>query len=223
MNYEKNDIASGTDVRCCGINSHRFPGENAAVHQNIRRRISVRYIRSILMVWLITSLPNAALFCQPAGKKISLKDSLDNAFDLSDYIIDANGFVPVPFLITDQSLGGFGGALLPVFIRKRPAYTDMVNGKTVRTPVAPDITGFALAYTLNNTWAAFGFRSGTFIKSRIKYTIAAGYANVNMSFYRTIESIGEKTFEFNFTTIPLFLQATKRIGPTRWYAGLKYL
>jgi hypothetical protein len=35
---------------------------------------------------------------------ISVKDSLDGAFDLSDYIIYAHGFIVVPTIITEPAL-----------------------------------------------------------------------------------------------------------------------
>ena len=160
---------------------------------------------------------------QQLKKKPPVKDSIDGAFDLSDYIIEANGFVPVPILITEPALGGFGGGIVPVFIKRRPPYVDTVKGRVVRTPVAPDITGGLGLYTVNNTWVTALFRSGTFVKSRIKYLAGGGYAYVNLSFYRTFEQTGEKEFKFNFRTIPIMLQASKRIGFSRWYAGLKYL
>ncbi len=160
---------------------------------------------------------------QHTRKHIPLKDSVDGAFDLSDYIIYANGFVPVPYIITEPSLGGFGGAIIPVFIKKRPPYIDSAKGQFQRTPVPPDVTGGIIAYTANKTWMAAAFRSGTFIKSRIKYTVGGGYSNVNMSFYKTFERLGEKELKFNIKAIPVMLQATKRIGRSYWYAGFKYL
>jgi len=164
-----------------------------------------------------------SLQAQSTKKKISLKDSVDNAFDVSDYIIDANGFIPVPYIITEPALGGFGGALIPVFIKKRPPYLDSIKGRLEMTPVQPDITGGLGAYTANNSYLLAGFRSGTLIKSRIKYVIAAGYGNINLSFYRTFDQLGEKELKFNIQTLPLFVQGIKRIGFSRWYAGAKYL
>jgi hypothetical protein len=161
--------------------------------------------------------------CQQKVKAVSLKDSLDKSFDLSDYVINANGFVPVPYIITEPALGGFGGALLPVFIKKQPPYYDSVNGTLKIRPVAPDITGGIGLYTLNNTWALAAFRSGTIVKRRIKYTIGAAYANVNMLFYKTFDRIGEKELAFNMKILPGLLQASKRIGVSNWYAGFKYL
>ena len=152
-----------------------------------------------------------------------MKDSLDGAFDLSDYIIDANGFVPVPVFITEPALGGFGFALVPVFLKKRPPYIDTVNGKVKYTPVGPDITGGIGLYTVNNTWMTAAFRSGTLIKSRIKYMVGAAYGSINMSYYRTVQQLGEKEFAFNIKTFAGFAQGIKRIGISNWYAGLKYL
>ena len=59
---------------------------------------------------------------------ISVKDSLDGAFDLSDYIIYAHGFIVVPTVITEPALGGIGGALVPVFLKKHAPVIDQ-NGK----------------------------------------------------------------------------------------------
>jgi hypothetical protein len=156
-------------------------------------------------------------------KSVSLKDSLDEAFDLSDYIIDTHGFIPIPLIITEPALGGFGGALIPVFIKRKPPYIDSIKGGVLTTPIAPDITGGILAYTANNSHILAGFRSGTLIKPRIKYLVGGAYAYINMSFYRTIDQLGEKEFKINIKSLPLFLQASKRIGLSRWYAGMKYL
>lgn len=179
----------------------------------------------------ILGIPIVVILCmiQPvaglaqAKKKSIFKDSLDGAFDMSNYIIDMHGFIPVPIIITEPALGGFGGGLVPVFLKKRPPYIDSVHGKMEMTPVAPDITGAAAFYTLNDSWLVAGFRSGTLIKSRIKYRIGGGYGSINMSYYRTIGSLGEKEFKFNIKTPAVFLQAIKRIGFSHWYAGLNYM
>jgi hypothetical protein len=171
--------------------------------------------------WILLSF--TCVFAQQPTKHISFKDSLDGAFDLSNFIIEKNGFIPVPYIVTEPALGGFGGAIAPVFIKKKPPYIDSIKGKVVRTPVAPDITGGVAAYTANKTRMLAAFRSGTLVKSRIKYIIGGGYANINMAFYRTLPSVGEQKFEFNFRSVPIMLQAIKRIGFSHWYAGFKYL
>lgn len=156
-------------------------------------------------------------------KKISFKDSLDHKLDLSDYIIDANGFVPVPVIITEPALGGFGGGIVPVFLKKNPPYIDSIKGERKVTPVAPNITGGAAVYTVNNTWFAGIGRSGTLIKSRIKYRVLLAYANVNISFFRTLPNVGEVEFKSNIRTLPVLASAIKRISKSNWYGGFQYL
>ena len=154
------------------------------------------------MLLAITCLDCILVLAQPAKNHVSLKDSLDGKLDLSDYIIEANGFIPVPYIITEPAFGGFGGALAPIFIKKRPPYIDTINGRVQKTPVAPDITGGLGLYTVNNTWGLMGFRSGTFIKSRIKYLVGGGYFHLNLAFYKTIPQLGEKELQFTGLDIP---------------------
>lgn len=174
-----------------------------------------------VVFFLCLIVSSTAVFAQK--KKISMKDSLDGKFDMSDFIIDAHGFVPVPFIITEPALGGFGGGIAPIFLKKRPPFVDSVNGEVKVTPVAPDITGGVGLYTVNNTWMTAVFRSGTLIKSRIKYRIGGGYGRIIMSFYRTLPGVGEREFKVSIKGIPVFASAIKRIAVSNWYAGLQYL
>ena len=65
----------------------------------------MRYLLSVA----ITLVCSFSVLSQSNKKHLSLKDSIDGKLDLSDYIIDANGFVPVPMIIREPALGGFGG------------------------------------------------------------------------------------------------------------------
>jgi hypothetical protein len=181
-------------------------------------------MKSLLRLFLITcclSFSGYISFAQ--NKHVSFKDSLDNGFDFSDYIIDAHGFVPVPVIITEKALGGFGGALAPIFLKKKNPLIDTIGNNVKITPVAPDVTGAVGGYTANNSWFAGAFRSGTFIKPRIKYMVGAMYADINMSFYKELPQLGEKEFKFNIKSALTFIQVSKKISTSDWYAGLKYM
>ncbi|AFD05434.1 BamA/TamA family outer membrane protein [Solitalea canadensis] len=178
------------------------------------------FIITFFLFSFILSKPDA---CFSQKKRLSFRDSLDHAFDVSDWLIDAHGFIPVPYIITEPSLGNFGLAIAPVFLSPKTPYIDSIGGKKRITPVPPDITGGAIFYTLNNTWGAILARSGTWKKKRIKYRLVGGYANVNMDYYRNIPNIGEQTFEFNFKTIPFYGYALKQFRNPHWNAGLQYL
>jgi hypothetical protein len=152
-----------------------------------------------------------------------LRDSLDRKLDLSDFIIDAHGFVPVPFIITEPAVGGFGGGLCAVFLKRRPPLIDTIREvrKVKLTP--PDITGGVGMATLNGSWAAMGFRSGAWLRARSKYRVAAGYADIDLSFFRENDDNEEREFKFNFETIPVFASLLKHIGSTAFSAGISYL
>jgi hypothetical protein len=173
---------------------------------------------------VLTLLLTTSLFTGWAqiNKQYYFKDSIDGAVDVSDWLINAHGFIPLPTLITEPALGGIGAAIVPVFLTKKPPNIDTVNGKIIRKPNQPDITGAAAAYTANKTWIVGAFRSGTLVKQRIRYRVAAGYGDVNLTFYKTLPVVGEQSFDFNFKVIPAFGFAMKQIARSNWYGGIQY-
>jgi hypothetical protein len=162
-------------------------------------------------------------FATAQKQKVSLKDSMDQKLDLSDWVLTADGFIPVPSIITEPALGGFGGALFALWINPNTPYRDSVDGKLVQTRAKPNIYGGGGAYTANGTWVVGAIGSGVIKKWRSNYRVIAGYADVNLEFYKEFENVGEKSFEFNIRTIPVSGQFIKEIGRSNWFAGLDYL
>lgn len=157
------------------------------------------------------------------NKEYYLKDSIDGSFDVSGWLIDAHGFIPIMTIITEPALGGFGAAVAPIFITRRPPSIDTVRGKILIKPNPPDITGAIGVYTANNTWITGAFHSGTWVKQRIRYRILAGYGDVNLTFYKKFPVAGEQSFDFNFKVIPFSGFAMKQIAHSNWYGGINYL
>jgi hypothetical protein len=149
-------------------------------------------------------------------KKLSMRDTLDGKLDLSSFLLDANGFIPVPVIITEPALGGFGAAIAPVFLSPKKNVPKNMGY------VAPDITAAFGMYTANGSWAAGGGRIGSFPKAGIKYRAFAGYADINMSFYREVPGAGEQEFAFNIESVPVFLSISKRISKQQVYLGAQY-
>lgn len=158
-----------------------------------------------------------------AQKKFTFKDSLDHKLDVSDWVLHANGFIPVPMIITEPALGNFGGALFAVFVDQNTPYKDSINGKLVKTPVRPNLYGVGASYTANGSWLAGGLASGVIKKWRANYRFGLAYADLNLNFYKQFPNVGERSFEFNARTLPIFGQLTKKIGRSSWYAGVDYL
>ncbi len=157
-------------------------------------------------------------------KDISFRDSLDGAFDMSDFLIEANGFIPLVTIISEPSLGGFGVGAAPVFMAKRTPMVREVKGKQVVLPVPPDITMGGGFYTANKSWGVIGGRMGTFDKGRMRYMGGGGYMSINMTFYRDIPALGgEQEFDFNIRSIPVYVSLMRRIGYSKWHGGMQYL
>ncbi|MBD8487770.1 BamA/TamA family outer membrane protein [Echinicola sp. CAU 1574] len=137
------------------------------------------------------------------------KDSLDGQFDLSDWVINAHGFVPFPSLITEPAVGGFGGLLGLAFL----------------TPVAgapPNITAGFGGYTANNSWILGGIQTKNITNKGLKLRYGLFYYHINISLYREVPLIGEKEFAFTFKSLPVFIEATKKIGDSDFSVGLNY-
>ncbi len=145
--------------------------------------------------------------------KLSFKDTLDGAFDISSYLYDLHGFLPVPSLITEPAVG-YGGLLAgAVFLPKK----DTLPGQRFRMP---DIAMIAGAYTQNKTWMAGGGYLGFWNQDRIRYRGFMGYANANLEYFFP----GEDPRSINFTLKSYFLlqQVTFRIADSRFLVGGKY-
>lgn len=153
------------------------------------------------------------------AQKVSFRDSTDNAFDMSDWVINMHGFIPVPMLITEPAVG-FGGALAAVMIKPRPQPAAYKNYKHMAR-IPPDITGGLGMYTASGSWAAFAARSGTFIKAGISYKAATGYMDLNLSFYPEVKG-EEKEVRVNIKSIPAFVRGIKQLGYSNFHAGLQY-
>ncbi len=138
---------------------------------------------------------------------------------MSDWIINAHGFVPVPIIITEPALGGFGGGLVPVFIQpNKPVERD---GKMY--PVPPDVTAVAGVYTLNDSWFAGGGRFGSISKYGLRYKVFGGYGDINLSYYHDFDKLGTEEFKFNIEAVPVYVYLGKQLPDPRFVVGIDYL
>lgn len=173
----------------------------------------------LLLLCLSIALADVQAQGSPEEKKSeekpTLKDTLDGQFDFSSFLIDSKGFMPIPLIITEPALGSFGGVLALTFMTPK----EIPEGQFY---VAPDITAAVGMYTANDSWAIGGGRIGSFPKKGIKYRAFLGYANLNLSFYRTVPQIGEQEFKFNIDALPVLLSVSKSLPKTDLYIGTQY-
>lgn len=171
----------------------------------------------ILIVFVLLNISLPGDITAQHTRKFSFRDSLDGAVDLSDWIINAHGFVPIPYPVTEPALG-YGGALVPVVISPRKPPAGKYAGLA---PSPPTMTGAAFMYTSSKSWMAGAARTGTFEKWRLRYTIGAAYSDLNLSYYKTILN-KEQELDLNIKMIPAFLRLKKRLGYSNFHAGVQY-
>ncbi len=126
-------------------------------------------------------------------------DPLDGAFDMSRFVLDLHGFVPIPGLITEPALGGFGGFLGAVFLTPR---TQPARSHSPKFPTATMLAGM---YTANNSWMGGAGHLSSINAINADYRLLAAYASINMDFYHTSKLTGEEhQMLVNLETIPLY-------------------
>jgi len=152
--------------------------------------------------------------------KVSLKDSLDGAVDLSDFLMNSHGFVPVISPITEPAVG-FGGAIAPIFIEKSKYEMTNRDGESVYVP--PTLNVAAAGWTSNKSQFYGVGRMSNALKGNLRYKIFAGYADVFMNYYPNESILKGKEIELNMKQIPVYLEGTYRINKSPFYVGASFL
>ena len=151
----------------------------------------IRYIGLLVSLFFISINVNAQKF------KENFVDSTDNALDISKWLSQVYGFVPVVGLITEPAVG-YGAALAILHIHKSKELN--FEGK----PIPPSISAVVGAYTENGTWAGILAYKGYWKKDRIRFSAAAGYLSPNLAVYKENPLGNTSKFGFNLQG-PLFV------------------
>ena len=140
------------------------------------------------------------------------RDSLDGAFDLSKWLFDLHGFIPVISPITEPALGyGLVGAGVYFFPKKKTS--DNVFKM-------PDIIGIGGGYTQNGTWFAGAGYAGFWKDDRIRYRGILGYGNINLKYYGSGNPyLAENPAEFSIESYFFLQQAIFRIKESPFLLG----
>lgn len=153
-------------------------------------------------------------------------DEKDGMIDMSQFVLDsAAGFMPLPIVITEPALGGFGlGAALAFFHEDKGEKARRQIGEIELPELPPSVSGVAAAYTANESWLGAGFHQGSYKKDSIRYTGVVGTASINLRFYGrsdrgNISDDGE-SFEINGGFI--FQDLRFRLGQSRFFLGAEY-
>ncbi|WP_439183528.1 BamA/TamA family outer membrane protein [Carboxylicivirga taeanensis] len=148
-------------------------------------------------------------------KKFTLRDPEDNAVDLSLYLTDLKGVMPVPIIITEPAVGYGGGAALIYFHHRKKKYSSYVP---------PNLTGVAGFVTQNKTWGAAAFHTHVFGENRVRTTTALILPKVRYDYYgNNSELLSKHPVTVKLNSWGIFQQAQVRISDSKFYAGLAYM
>lgn len=157
------------------------------------------------------------------GFKTEFFDPDDGALDLSEWLLDRKGFLPVPIIITEPAVG-YGGGLAALFFRESMREAAVEAKKTGHvTP--PDVFGVALAATENGTKAAGAGGMFTFDQDRWRYRGGVGKVDVNLDFYGVGGNLGTGQQKIGYTLDGWMSsqQVLRRLGESDNFVALRWI
>ena len=140
-----------------------------------------------------------------------LFDPEDGCLDVSQFLDDPFGFIPVVVPITEPAVGA-GAALALVFINENEKTPD---GRGVK----PNITAVGGFGTENGTEGYFGMHSGHWLDGKLDTLVLVADARANLDFYGS----GSHGLRYTLDTQILKLEALYRLGSSRSMVGLGYI
>jgi len=167
----------------------------------------------IIAIIILCGTPLTGLFSQNETKLF--RDSIDGAFDISKWLFELHGFIPIVSPITEPALGyGLVGAGVYFFPKKKTSKDEFKM---------PDIAGIGGGYTQNGTWFAGAGYAGFWKDDRIRYRGILGYGNINLKYYGSgNDYLAENPAEFSIESYFFLQQALFRIKESPFLLGGKY-
>ena len=142
-------------------------------------------------------------------------DTLDNALDISYYLKNLHGLLPIISPITEPAVG-YGAAAAGLFFI--PKKEDDRKGFKM-----PDVAGIAGGYTENATWFTGAGYAGFWNKDRIRYRGILGYGSIKLKYYgKGSDFLAKHPMNFTIESLFFLQQMVFRIGESRFLLGGKY-
>ena len=173
----------------------------------------------------IAALAGAACLCvasvHAAAFPDRFRDPEDGSFDASEYLLDHEGALPVPIIITEPAVGYGGGLALAWFSESLREAAQRSAGARY---VPPDIYGLAAFGTENGTRGAAGGARLTFDQARWLYRAAVADVRVNLDFYGIGGDLapGLDKIGYQLKGGMVFQEINRRIGESANFIGLRY-
>ncbi len=151
-----------------------------------------------------------------AAAKSNFLSADDGWFDVSGFLDQRYGFLPVVIPITEPAVG-YGAGFALAFVDKPRVGSAAGFGR-------PNITAVGGLWTENDTWGALVGDSRYWFDERLQTTGGVLYASVNLDFYGIGDDpvLDEKPLRYNLEPKGGMLRGKYRLGESRVWAGLSY-
>jgi len=171
-------------------------------------------IKSLLSLQFILFVSLGAIAQDTIRPVKAFHDSLDNAMDISDFLLNKKGFLVVPSIITEPAVG-YGALGAAVYFHS--SYSAKKG--------PPSMSGVLGGGTQNGTWMAGAFHVGYWKRDRIRYMGAIARTYVNIGYYGSgfIESLEDEPVNLNLDAWLLLQQIKFRVAETNFFIGGRYL
>ena len=179
-------------------------------------KMGKKFVPILIFLLIIPGWLTPAFAQEKEKRKKPFKDPEDGAFDISYYMYNLHGFLPVISPITEPAVG-YGGALAGAFFIPKKKI-DSVKFQM------PDIVGLAGGYTQNKTWFAGAGYIGFWKQDRIRYRGIFGYGDVHLKYYGAGDGfLSKHPLKIELTPYFLLQQAIFRLGKSHFLLGGKYI
>lgn len=149
----------------------------------------------------------------------AITDKEDGKLDLSDWLVERKGVLPIPMVITEPAVGVGGGVAL-MFLRNSMAESAQ-KARESGLAVSPDIWVVGGAATENGTKAAFVGGMKSFGDGRFKYRGGVGKADVNLAYYGTAG--GATGIDYSLDGWMSSQQVLARLGKSDNWIGARWI
>jgi hypothetical protein len=150
-------------------------------------------------------------------------DPADGMFDMSTWLLEHKGFLPVPIIVTEPAVGYGGGIGLVFFREPQRDAAQRSTGSGHATP--PDVFGIGALATENGTKGAAAGGQWTFADDRYRYRGGVGDVSINLDFYGVGGNLPTAVdkIAYNLKGFGSFQQGMMRLGQGDSFAGLRWI
>ena len=167
--------------------------------------------------------PGASGHVDAKAAKGMFRDKEDGRFDMSNWLLEHHGFMPVPIIVTDPAVGYGGGIALTFFHRPKGAPITRTGADGKQQMVPPNILGVMGLKTENGS-KAYGaggmlhFRDDTW-----RYKGGVGDTDMNIDFYTSGKVLPSTRVAVNLQGLASFQQVSRRLGDGDMFLSAQWI